>query len=295
MNPRSCPDVFLTLSLLSQAFLLGLILLPLRAVGILLLLLMAWPFAVLATSWIPEKGTVPLQGWKRRVSSTALVFFGRALFFMMGFHVKVKGKVASPQEAPILAAAPHSSFFDSIICVVAGLPSVVSREENLLAPILGRLLDALQPVVVSRTDPDSRRHTIHEITKRATSGEQWPQVLIFPEGTCTNRSCLITFKQGAFIPAVPVQPVLVRYPNKLDTVTWTWQGYNFKQALVLTLCQFFTKVEVEVRRKERRLFDLVKQNKLHPFLAYRFFLFKKNSTFLQTVQHGLIRFVTRTV
>lgn len=22
------------------------------------------------------------------------------------------------------------------------------------------------------------------------------QVLIFPEGTCTNRSCLITFKQG---------------------------------------------------------------------------------------------------
>lgn len=37
-------------------------------------------------------------------------------------------------------------------------------------------IDALQPVLVSRNDPDSRKHTIHEITKRATSGEQWPQV-----------------------------------------------------------------------------------------------------------------------
>lgn len=95
------------------------------------------------------------------------------------------------------------------------------------------------------------------------------QIMIFPEGTCTNRSCLITFKPGnssctssfltrvkvvqhvfgfprwlvtaqngcwavgetetqtwpcssvwhifagAFIPAVPVQPVVIRYPNTL--------------------------------------------------------------------------------
>ncbi|XP_063103156.1 lysophosphatidylcholine acyltransferase 2 isoform X2 [Cavia porcellus] len=50
---------------------------------------------------------------------------------------------------------------------------------------------------------------------------------------------------GAFIPGVPVQPILLRYPNKLDTVTWTWQGYTFIQLCVLTFCQPFTKVEVE--------------------------------------------------
>nr|XP_034975254.1 lysophosphatidylcholine acyltransferase 2 [Zootoca vivipara] len=229
----------------SLAFLFGLILVPLRVLCMLFILLVAWPFAVLATSCTPEKGTKPLLGWQRRVCYASLTLLGRALFFVMGFRVKVKGEVASPEEAPILTAAPHSSFFDGIVCVLAGLPSTVSRQENLSVPILGRILSALQPVVVSRVDPDSRKNTIKEITRRATSGEQWPQVLIFPEGTCTNRSCLITFKQGAFIPGVPVQPVLLRYPNKLDTVTWTWQGYNFKEALVLTLCQLFTKVEVE--------------------------------------------------
>ncbi|XP_053127372.1 lysophosphatidylcholine acyltransferase 2 [Hemicordylus capensis] len=229
----------------SRAVLFGLVLVPLRAICLLLILLIAWPFAVLATSCHSGKGTVPLLGWKRAVTYRALTFLGRALFFAMGFQVKVKGQLASPQEAPILTVAPHSSFFDGIVCVLAGLPSTVSRLENLSAPILGRILSALQPVVVSRVDPDSRKNTINEITRRATSGEGWPQVLIFPEGTCTNRSCLITFKQGAFIPGVPVQPVLLRYPNKRDTVTWTWQGYNFKEALVLTLCQFITKVEVE--------------------------------------------------
>ncbi|KAK2560696.1 Lysophosphatidylcholine acyltransferase 2 [Acropora cervicornis] len=34
-------------------------------------------------------------------------------------------------------------------------------------------------------------------------------------GTCTNRKCLITFKPGAFYTGCPVQPVAIRYPNRL--------------------------------------------------------------------------------
>ncbi|XP_035137598.1 lysophosphatidylcholine acyltransferase 2 isoform X1 [Callithrix jacchus] len=228
-----------------QIFLLGIILLPIRALLVALILLLAWPFAAISTVCCPEKQTHPVTGWRRKITQTALKFLGRAMFFSMGFIVAVKGKVASPLEAPVFVAAPHSTFFDGIACIVAGLPSMVSRNENAQAPLIGRLLRAVQPVLVSRVDPDSRKNTINEIIKRATSGGEWPQILVFPEGTCTNRSCLITFKPGAFIPGVPVQPILLRYPNKLDTVTWTWQGYTFIQLCMLTFCQLFTKVEVE--------------------------------------------------
>lgn len=37
-------------------------------------------------------------------------------------------------------------------------------------------LRCVQPVLVSRTDPDSRRNTILEIERRAKSGGHWPQV-----------------------------------------------------------------------------------------------------------------------
>ncbi|KAJ4427972.1 hypothetical protein ANN_23985, partial [Periplaneta americana] len=107
------------------------------------------------------------------------------------------------------------------------------------------LINYTQPVYVWREDPNSRQKTIKEIIDRATSDLDWPQVLIFPEGTCTNRSCLITFKPGAFYPGVPIQPVCIRYPNKLDTVTWTWEGPGALKLLWLTLTQVHSSCEVE--------------------------------------------------
>ncbi|OPJ77866.1 lysophosphatidylcholine acyltransferase 2 [Patagioenas fasciata monilis] len=223
----------------------GIILLPPRAICIASLVLLAWLLASIATFGHPAKGSVPLKGWRRRMIQTTLSCLTRTLFFVMGFQVKVKGKIAGLLEAPVVVAAPHSSFFDAIISALTGMPSVVSRAENLSTPVFGTILSSIQPVSVSRQDPDSRKNTAAEITKRALSRGQWPQILIFPEGTCTNRSCLITFKQGAFLPGVPVQPVLLRYPNRVDTVTWTWQGYSGTELLLMTLCQLYTRVEVE--------------------------------------------------
>uniref|UniRef100_A0A8C2Z3A9 Lysophosphatidylcholine acyltransferase 2 n=1 Tax=Cyclopterus lumpus TaxID=8103 RepID=A0A8C2Z3A9_CYCLU len=219
-------DTTMTKATIIKCVLLGIFLVPIRAVLLSLVLMVTWPVAVIITLNHPLKGTVePMTGWRRFMCRSVMAALGRTYYFCMGFRVVVKGKQVNSSEAPILAVAPHSTFFDGIVCIVAGLPSTVSRVENLATPIFGRFVRCLQPVLVSRKDPDSRKNTIQEIDSRAKSGGRWPQVLIFPEGTCTNRSCLITFKQGAFIPGVPVQPVVMRYPNKLDTVSWTWQGF----------------------------------------------------------------------
>ncbi|KAM6117832.1 lysophosphatidylcholine acyltransferase 2 isoform 2-T2 [Pterocles gutturalis] len=155
----------------------GIILLPLRATCIAFLALTAWLVASIATFRHHGKGSVPLKGWRRRMIQTALSSLTRTLFFVMGFQVKVKGKIASLLEAPIFVAAPHSSFFDAIISALTGMPSIVSRAENLSTPVFGTILSSLQPVSVSRQDPDSRKNTVTEITKRALSRGQWPQFL----------------------------------------------------------------------------------------------------------------------
>lgn len=73
----------------------------------------------------------------RWMSRRLLAVLGRAFYFCMGFRVVVKGRPVSGTEAPVVVVAPHSTFFDGIVCVVAGLPSIVSREENLAAPVFG--------------------------------------------------------------------------------------------------------------------------------------------------------------
>uniref|UniRef100_A0A672GA65 EF-hand domain-containing protein n=1 Tax=Salarias fasciatus TaxID=181472 RepID=A0A672GA65_SALFA len=227
-------DTKLTKAAVIKCVLLGIFLVPLRAILISLVLMVTWPVSVIITFKHPLKGAVePMTGWRRFLCRNVMAALGRAYYFCMGFRVVVKGRQVTSSEAPILAVAPHSTFFDGIVCIVAGLPSTVSRVENLATPIFGRFVRCLQPVLVSRKDPDSRKNTIQEIDSRAKSGGHWPQVLIFPEGTCTNRSCLITFKQGAFIPGVPVQPVLMRYPNSM--VTSHAGIYKFTLHLTLTL------------------------------------------------------------
>ncbi|XP_078688123.1 lysophosphatidylcholine acyltransferase 2-like isoform X2 [Branchiostoma floridae x Branchiostoma belcheri] len=217
---------------------------PIRFLFLLLLLVLSWLIAIIATAGMDT--SKPMTGW-RKFCKRVLALMGRIMFFFMGFHnIKIRGKPAPSSEAPLMTCAPHSTYFDIItIFIGEGLASGVSRKENSTIPLIGALTTSTQPVLVDREDPNSRRNTIEEIKKRAQSSGAWPQVIIFPEGTCTNRSCLINFKQGAFFPGMPVQPVAIKYPNKLDTVTWTWQGPGGLTILWYTLCQFHNRLEVE--------------------------------------------------
>ncbi len=70
---------------------------------------------------------------------------------MCGFHrVKIVGQQASPEEAKILAVAPHSTFFDALPVVLMGAPSVVAKAETNNMPFWGSIIKYTQPVLVHR-------------------------------------------------------------------------------------------------------------------------------------------------
>ncbi|XP_025949681.2 lysophosphatidylcholine acyltransferase 1 isoform X2 [Dromaius novaehollandiae] len=218
---------------------------PIRLFFAAFMMLLAWPFAFIASMGSDEQELEKPISWWRKIVDVLLKAIMRMMWLAGGFHwINVKGRRALPSEAAILTVAPHSSYFDAIP-VTMTFASIVMKAESKDIPVWGTLIKYIRPVFVSRSDQDSRRKTVEEIKRRAQSDGKWPQIMIFPEGTCTNRSCLITFKPGAFIPGVPVQPVVLRYPNKLDTITWTWQGPGALEILWLTLCQFHNSVEIE--------------------------------------------------
>ncbi|NWT40674.1 PCAT1 acyltransferase, partial [Chroicocephalus maculipennis] len=218
---------------------------PIRLFFAAFMMLLAWPFAFIASMGSDEQELEKPLSWWRKIVDILLKAIMRMMWLAGGFHwINVKGRRALPAEAAILTVAPHSSYFDAIP-VTMTFASIVMKAESKDIPVWGTLIKYIRPVFVSRSDQDSRRKTVEEIKRRAQSDGKWPQIMIFPEGTCTNRSCLITFKPGAFIPGVPVQPVVLRYPNKLDTITWTWQGPGALEILWLTLCQLHNSVEIE--------------------------------------------------
>uniref|UniRef100_A0A087YF29 Lysophosphatidylcholine acyltransferase 1 n=1 Tax=Poecilia formosa TaxID=48698 RepID=A0A087YF29_POEFO len=217
---------------------------PIRLLIAAFMMLLAWPFAFLASVGRSETTVEPQCLWRRLVDIILRVIM-RIMWFAGGFHwITVKGQRALPTEAPIITLAPHSSYFDAIP-VTMTMSSIVMKAESKDIPVWGTLIKYIRPVFVSRSDQNSRKKTVEEIRRRAHYGGDWPQVMIFPEGTCTNRSCLITFKPGAFIPGVPVQPVVIRYPNKLVRLPIDWSNpFRFK-ILWLTLCQLHNEFVIE--------------------------------------------------
>nr|XP_042701782.1 lysophospholipid acyltransferase LPCAT4 isoform X2 [Chrysemys picta bellii] len=231
----------------AKFYLLGMVLAPLRVALAFIVLFLIWPFALLQVLHRSEEELKePLTDWRSSVSHSSVYLLSRLMFFLLGFmRIRVRGQRASRLEAPILVAAPHSTFFDPIILLPCDIPMVVSRTENLHVPVIGALLRYNQAILVSRHDPASRKKVVEEVKRRATSQGKWPQVLFFPEGTCSNKKALLKFKPGAFIAGVPIQPILVRYPNSLDSTTWAWQGPGVLKVIWLTASQLCTTVEVE--------------------------------------------------
>ncbi|XP_056298348.1 lysophospholipid acyltransferase LPCAT4 isoform X2 [Pseudoliparis swirei] len=209
--------------------------------------LLMWPLARLRLAGLSEEDRArPVEGWRRWLLHPVMKLLSRSVFFFLGFlWVEVKGRRADLKEAPVLVVAPHSTYLDMVVLVPTELPTVVSRSENTGLPIIGALLEFNQSVMVSRTDPESRKKAVAQVTERLTSDGYWPQMLMFPEGTTTNGRALIKFKPGAFLAGLPIQPVLLRYPNKLDTVRWTHEGTSWKEALWHTASQLYTNVTVE--------------------------------------------------
>ncbi|XP_023202128.1 lysophospholipid acyltransferase LPCAT4 [Xiphophorus maculatus] len=240
-------EVKLTRAQRIRGLILGSVLVPVRVTLAALFFLIMWPIARLRLAGLSEEERArPVAGWRRWLFHPIILLLSRAVFVSLGFPwVKVKGRRADLKEAPVLVVAPHSGFLDMLVLCPTQLATVVSRYENTKLPVIGALLEFNQSVLVSRKDPESRKEAVVKLNERLTSKGYWPQMLMFPEGTTTNGRALIKFKPGAFLAGVPVQPVLLRYPNKVDTVRWTYKGASWTEALWHTASQFYTNMTVE--------------------------------------------------
>jgi len=217
-------------------------LVPIRFVVALTALTLAW--AVSCVGLVNIDQTKPITGWRKTLQKISC-FLGRVCCRCCGFSVTMTGIRASKAEAPVLVAAPHSSFFDAL-AIFWTESFIVNREENKDILLIGKCVQFAQAIFVSRESKESRESCKEEIKRRVKGDEDWDQFMIFPEGTTSNRQALMSFKPGGFLPGKPVQPVLIKYLLDHDTVSWTWdQPHGFIACFFFTICQVINRVELE--------------------------------------------------
>ena len=201
-------------------------LVPLRVVLIVLLILPYYLVARLVVCFPPTHfGKSFLEHMTRGVSRTVL--------FLCGFHwLHVRGAPEEDSTRVPIIVSNHVSFVEVLFFMsMHHPPAFVFKQECLKLPVIGKIArDVLGSVPVDHAHRGTgATETIVKLVHRMQADETGVrprQLLIFPEGTTTNGTCLIRFRTGAFVAGVPVQPVVVRLPFRHFSPTYesiyTW-------------------------------------------------------------------------
>ncbi len=137
------------------------------------------------------------------------------------------------------------------------------KAELARTPLIGTLFRATDPILVPRSQRERERlpNVVVAIKRRVTAEPRHAPLIIFPydasimsvrmcvglcdrplphaccsEGTTVSQRSLIRFQRGAFIPGVPVMPVLVSYPYRNLDLSWTNDVHSL-WLLYRALCQ----------------------------------------------------------
>lgn len=184
---------------------------------------------------------LPMLWWRRKLLYITR-FFARLILFCFGYHwIRRLGKRSKREVAPIVVSN-HVSYVDPIFFFFELFPTFVSSASHSDIPGIGMIIRPMQVINVDRSSAGSKKNAAKEINARALCND-FPSVMLFPEGTTTNGKSLIFFQLGAFMPGLPVQPVILRYPHvHFDN---SWGKVSILKLIYRMLTQFHNFIEVE--------------------------------------------------
>jgi len=148
----------------------------------------------------------------------------RVILACAGCRLRVTGLEHLEDAAPVVLAANHASYLDSV-ALLAALPvdfRFVAKRELAAAPLVGTVIRKAGHLTVERTDLSRSVADAARVTEALRRGVS---VLVFPEGTFRRSPGLLPFRLGAFKTAMeaerPLVPVAIRGTREvLPADTW---------------------------------------------------------------------------
>ncbi|EGZ12538.1 hypothetical protein PHYSODRAFT_248962 [Phytophthora sojae] len=187
----------------------------------------------------------PLPHWRRVVGAPVSILL-RALMFLVGYYwIPVKYPPNFDRRTmPRVIVSNHLTFFDGLYIFTLLSPSIAMKTDVANLPLISRIVQMIQPILIDRGTADGRKRAMNDITSHVADPSK-PPLLVFPEGTTSNQQALTKFKVGSFVSGVPCQPVVLRYPYKHFDMSWP-PGVSGLYLALRVLCQVYNRMEVEI-------------------------------------------------
>lgn len=192
---------------------------------------------------------IPKSSRGRKIIQIGMGFIPRiALRTVFGFgninviDKRIKNKDGKVEQAPVIVSN-HVSLMD--ILFITGyydcVPSFVALEWIGNLPYVGFVAKSLQSIFVNPLVKQGVSKKILEHVEYCQK-KGTPPIVIFPEGTTTNGEYLINFRNGAFLPLSPIQPLIIHYKYKWFNPCWV--EYTALQYFTRLCTQWVNTIEI---------------------------------------------------
>ncbi|CAI5738129.1 unnamed protein product [Hyaloperonospora brassicae] len=188
---------------------------------------------------------MPLPYWRRLLGAPA-PYLLRLVLFIVGFYwIPVKYPPHFDRHRmPRVIVSNHLTFFDGLYLFTLLSPSIAMKADVAKLPLLGRVVQMTEPILIDRGTAEGRKRAMQDITAHVLEATR-PPLLVFPQGTTSNQEALTKFKLGSFVSGLPCQPVVLRYPYQHFDVSWP-PGISGLYLALRVLCQVYNRMEVEI-------------------------------------------------
>ena len=208
----------------------------------------------------------PLTGTRRKVKEFLYWFFMNVLMlaaFMpvfnrheemdyseyLGPDYKKTQKV--PKTVPTFIAN-HQAWIDNITLTASPhlMAGYAAKKSTGKVWFLNAMIRGLHSLMITRGGtPEERDKQIQEIIDRqqlCMDDPRFPPIIIYPEGSQSNGTSLLTFKKGAFVSMLPVTPVVLKYKYMENGVNPAWDSMPFLAQAPLQFCYGLYSVTVHI-------------------------------------------------
>ncbi|KAF4657871.1 Lysophosphatidylcholine acyltransferase 2 [Perkinsus olseni] len=183
----------------------------------------------------------------------AMRFWGKFAVFCLGVIPELSADPAAPKPEELtnkshVIVADHISFVEVLYLLSVYLPAFVGKFPLKKAPLIGDCMRYLDCIFVNRLVGKKSTPTTELLKAHVVSPEDLRPLLLFPEGTTSNGTGLITFHTGAFCLGKTVLPVAVWYPDFVRGQMFDphWSYGSIITFVIGMMAQPYTRMHVHV-------------------------------------------------
>jgi lysophosphatidylcholine acyltransferase/lyso-PAF acetyltransferase len=176
--------------------------------------------------------------WAKRLAAVTL--------YATHIYVRFTDHNNDISEHAKIYVAPHICMLEAtMLCQKVGHLRPIAAAMSKDVPLFGAIVEALDPIYVHRKTNDNKTNvkSVVELFRESLETTSYRH-LVFPEGTYTNGNNLIQFRSGAFVPGLPVTPVIFHYSGYIPY--WNRKESNLWVQIYRLVSRIFTRVDVEI-------------------------------------------------